>query len=254
MENYIIKPLGIKDELGDYLYDVEDIEIVVQPIIENKEPTKPNSEGSSTGTGALYEFFTPTLVAEKMWDLAYKHGFSGNGTVLEPAAGNGRLLQFAPDLSKCVAFEINPDNVADLQKQFPDAEVYDQSFEIAYLQAPRYNSLIKSKTKPTWLTKYPFELVIANPPYGKYMGLYSSYFPFKGQFEHFFIEYTIKLLQPGGVGVFLVPSSFLRNGAMYTEVKKRILEMAKLVEAYRLPANIFEKTSIGTDIIVFKKK
>lgn len=212
-------------------------------------------EGSSTGTGSLYEFFTPAIVAKKMWDLAYKYGFNPSGRVLEPAVGNGRLIEDAPDKSKVTAFEINPDNIAALKKKFPGVTVYDKGFETAFLQEPRFNSRIKSKTKPSWLIDKGgyFDLVIANPPYGKFTGFYASYFNYKTQFEHWFVEYSMDLVAVGGLGVFLIPSSFMRNGNTYTSTKERIFSKCELLDAYRLPANIFAKTQIGTDIIVLKK-
>jgi len=84
--------------------------------------------------------------------------------------------------------------------------------------------------------------------------MYSSYFNFSGQFEHFFLLQSIKLLKSGGIGVYLLPSSFLRNGITYTPVKKQIFEIAKLTDAYHMPSNIFKDTQIGTDIIVLTKK
>lgn len=212
-----------------------------------------DGEGSSTGTGSLYEFFTPDIVAKQMWDLAYHYGFS-SGNVLEPGAGNGRLIKYAPDPSKVTAFEINKDNVDHLKKQYPGITVYDKSFETAFLQEPRFNSLIKDKKKPTWLPGYPFDLVIANPPYGKFTGFYASYFKYKTQFEHWFIEYSLLLLKSNALGVYLIPSSFLRNGISYTAVKERIFKQAHFVDAYRLPSNIFAKTQIGTDILILRKK
>ena len=209
-------------------------------------------EGFQTGKGKLYEFFTPQEIADKMVALAQHYGFKG-GRVLEPAAGNGRLLKNLSN-ADITAFEINIDNYEFLKKQFPNAEIYNSNFEKAFLKAPRYNSLIDAKATKTWLSGYPFDLVLANPPYGKFSGLYSSYFKFKGQAEHFFILQTLYLLKSGGIGVYLVPSSFLRNGITYNEIKKTIFGMAKLTDAYRLPVNIFKDTQIGTDIIVLTKK
>lgn len=215
-------------------------------------------EGTDKGTGKLYEFFTPIQVVEKMWALAYHYGFKG-GNILEPAIGSGRMLDFAPVGSTVTGFEINPENykvaMDRLKKseKFSNIWLYDQPFEISFLKPDRFNTLYKDK-KPTWLDGYPFDLVIANPPYGKFTGLYKTYFKFSGQFEHFFIEYTMKLVKSGGLGIFIVPSSFMRNGNVYNEVKERIFKDNKLLDAYRLPSNIFEKTQIGTDIIVLQKK
>lgn len=210
------------------------------------------SEGSKEGKGKLYEFFTPQAVADKMLALAEHYGFHG-GNVLEPACGNGRLIKH---LKNCniTAFEISKENFAELQQEFPAAELYNFNFEKAFLKEPRFNTLVNKKGTESWLRNAPFDLVLANPPYGKFSGLYSGYFSFKGQVEHFFILQSLYLLKKGGLGVYLIPSSFLRNGIAYNDVKKKIFDEADFVDAYRMPANIFEKTQIGTDILILRKK
>lgn len=216
---------------------------------------KDEYEGSSTGTGALYEFFTPDEVVKKMWQLIYENGFDG-GNILEPALGSGRLLKYAPKNCNLTGFEINNENLEKaksiLTPNFNKVELLNQSFETSFLEPPRFNSKVKKRV--TWLSQYPFDLVIANPPYGKFTGLYKTHFSFSGQFEHFFIEYSMKLAKSGAIGCFLIPSSFLRNGISYNSVKQRIFADNKLVDAYRLPNNIFKKTQIGTDILILKKK
>lgn len=210
------------------------------------------SEGSTEGKGKLYEFFTPQVVADKMLALAQHYGFKG-GNVLEPATGSGRLIKNLKD-TNITAFEISKDNFEILKREFPNAELYNFNFEKAFLKEPRFNTLLNRKGTETWLKNAPFDLVVANPPYGKFSGLYSSYFNFKGQVEHFFILQSLHLLKKGGLGVYLIPSSFLRNGIAYNDIKKQIFEIAELVDAYRLPSNIFEKTQIGTDILILRKK
>jgi hypothetical protein len=223
---------------------------------EDEEVTKKEksfeSEGSTEGKGKLYEFFTPQIVADKMLALAQHYGFKG-GNVLEPATGSGRLIKNLKN-TNITAFEISKDNFEILKREFPNAELYNFNFEKAFLKEPRFNTLINRKGTETWLNNAPFDLVLANPPYGKFSGLYSSYFNFKGQVEHFFILQTLYLLKKGGLGVYLIPSSFLRNGLAYNEIKKQIFEIAEFVDAYRLPSNIFEKTQIGTDILILRKK
>jgi hypothetical protein len=210
------------------------------------------SEGSTEGKGKLYEFFTPQVVADKMLALAQHYGFKG-GNVLEPATGSGRLIKNLKD-TNITAFEISKDNFEILKREFPNAELYNYNFEKAFLKEPRFNTLLNRKGTETWLKGAPFDLVLANPPYGKFSGMYSSYFNFKGQVEHFFILQTLYLLKKGGLGVYLIPSSFLRNGVSYNNIKKQIFEIAEFVDAYRLPSNIFEKTQIGTDILILRKK
>ena len=210
-------------------------------------------EGSSTGTGKLYEFFTPEKVCEIMWGLLFKNGFKG-GNVLEPAAGDGRLLANAPKGIKVTAFELNEANCKILKEKYPDGEIYNNRFEVSFLESPRFNKKIKSKSNPTWLKNYPFDLVIANPPYGSFSGTYKSYFNFSGQYEHFFMLMCLDLLKSGGLACYLVPSSFMRNGISYNKVKEEMFDKATLVTAYRLPTSIFAKTEIGTDLIILRKK
>jgi hypothetical protein len=45
---------------------------------------------------------------------------------------------------------------------------------------------------------------------------------------------------------------FLEGGM--TPAKEMIAEKADLIEAYRLPANVFERTGVMSEIIVLKKK
>lgn len=228
----------------------ENNDLEIEPETTQKDTFE--KEGHQEGKGKLYEFFTPQLVADKMVALAQHYGFKG-GNVLDPAGGNGRLVKFLKN-NNLTIFEINKENFNDLKKEFPNAEIYDFNFEKAFLQEPRFNTLLSKKADKTWLTNAPFDLVIANPPYGKFSGLYSSYFKFKGQVEHFFIIQSLKLLKSGGLGVYLIPSSFMRNGISYNELKKEIFDMAEFVDAYRLPSNIFKNTQIGTDIIILRKK
>jgi hypothetical protein len=212
-----------------------------------------SSEGSRSGTGVLYEHFTPIEVAEVMTKLAVKHGFTG-GNVLEPAAGNGRLLKY---LSGCnfTAFELSKQNYKDLKRNFPKAMIYNERFETAFLEQTRMTTLLSKDMTKTWLTDAPFDLVISNPPFGGFTGDYKAFF--KGvsdRYESFFIIQSLKLLKKGAIGVYLLPSLFLRNGITYNAVKHKIFELATLVDAYRLPDNIFDKTQIGTDILILKKK
>jgi len=248
----IDSPKSDDEKLLDKLI-AEKFSLINQEIKEKRGKEKSfESEGSTEGKGKLYEFFTPQIVADKMLALAQHYGFKG-GNVLEPATGSGRLIKNLKD-TNITAFEISKENFEILKREFPNAELYNYNFEKAFLKEPRFNTLLNRKGTETWLKNAPFDLVLANPPYGKFSGLYSSYFNFKGQVEHFFILQTLYLLKKGGLGVYLIPSSFLRNGIAYNDIKKQIFEIAEFVDAYRLPSNIFEKTQIGTDILILRKK
>ncbi len=211
------------------------------------------SKGAS-GEGVLYEFYTPEYVVELMWDMAYNYGFDKTGTVLEPSIATGRLIEPAPDKSLVTGFEINPISARICEIIYPEAHINRGYFETAFLEPPRFTTKIKDE-KLTWLKGYPFSLVIGNPPYGKHKNKYSSYFtkPKMQQIEMFFMYYSLKLLKPGGLLVYLTSSNFLRNGISYNNEKDNIGKLADLVDAYRLP-HIFRFSDVSTDIIVFKRK
>lgn len=197
------------------------------------------------GTGILSEFYTPDSICQKMWGLAYKHGYNG-GKVLEPSCGIGRFLKYAnPTLVD--AYEIDKVACAICMLLYPEANIKFASFETKFFRG----SFHTPKVDPI------YSLVIGNPPYESYQSQYSS----KEKqatgaftFDQYFITRGLDLLLPGGVMVFIVPSSFMRNERKYNQLKEEIEAKATLVEAYRLPNESFHNTYVGTDILVFKKK
>lgn len=236
-----------KDSRGES-YSREDMDFILQ-----YEGSGGQGSKGATGEGLLYEYFTPLYIASLMWELAYRHGFDKSGTVLEPSTGTGRLLDGAPDKGKCTCFEINPVSARIAEITQPGVTMHNGYFETAFLQPPRFTS--RPKDKLTWLTGYPFSLVIGNPPYGKYKNRYSSYFPSPKmpQIEQFFMYYGLQLLKPGGLLVYLTSSNFLRNGLTYSKAKDEIGKFAELTDAYRLPP-LFRFSQVPVDIIVLKRK
>lgn len=203
------------------------------------------------GQGLLHEFYTPSWLCQKMWQLAKHYGYT-TGSILEPACGTGRFFEDAKKPSEITGFEINPMAARIAQILYPKAKVYNQHFETAFLEPPRYTSTMKNSS--TWLDGYPFSLVISNPPYGKHINQYSSYFKkemFK-QMETFFIYKSLQVLKPGGLLVFVTSSNIIRSGISYQKEKAKIEELAELVDAYRLPP-VFRFSQVPTDIIILKK-
>lgn len=199
--------------------------------------------------GLLHQFYTPYIFVKKMMDIAVKYGFPKGGTILEPSMGTGRFFKYAPEGSSYIGFDPDKKNIEIAKRLYPDATIYNEAFETAFLEKPRLNKMLKK----SWLPE--IDLVIGNPPYGAYEGYYKSYMPsiFK-RFEFLFIYLGLKLLKKDGLLVFIVSQNFMNNGAMYNGMKAKILEISEFVDAVRLPNGIFSTTDVGTDIIVFRKK
>jgi hypothetical protein len=200
--------------------------------------------------GLFHQFYTPYIVAKKMYELGIKHlGRSENLTILEPSMGTARFFKFAPKGSNVIGFDPDKKNVEIAKILYPNATVYQQEFETAFLESPRFNKAIKK----SWLPE--LDLVIGNPPYGDYMGYYKSYMPkIFSRFEFLFVYLGLKLLRKDGILIFIVSQNFMNNGAKYNGMKEKILEIGEFVDAVRMPNGIFSTTEVGTDIIIFKKK
>lgn len=209
------------------------------------------SKHGAKGAGLLSEFYTPSWLGAKVWELVLHYGYDG-GPVLEPACGTGRLLKDAPLTASITAFEVNPYAATITKALFPKANLFEQHFETAFLQGPRFTSKLKNEI--TWLMDAPFSLVISNPPYGRYSGPYATHFKKEGfkQFESFFIYKSLQLLRPGGLLAFIIPSGFMRSGNAYQKEKENIGQLAQVIDAYLLPP-IFKHTTITTDILILRR-
>lgn len=209
----------------------------------------------------LYSFFTPIWLCKLMYDLSIHYGFNiRSGKVLEPACGTGNFLTVLDNPKNATAFELDPINFEIAKKRTPEANIFNQYFETSFLQPPRFTTKLSSrgsssKTATSWLDNDPFDLVIGNPPYGKYKNLYSSYFKSLKikQTEMFFMYQSMRLLKPGGLMTFITSSNFMRNDKTYGHEKKMIAKFADFVDAYRMP-KVFKNTDVPTDILIFKRK
>jgi len=208
--------------------------------------------------GLLYEYYTPDEIVKKMWGLAYKYGYGSSigSDVVETSAGTGNFFMYAPTDARKVAYEINPYSIEILKILYPDVETNKMPFEKLFIKR---NKSIGGKMND--LPK--FSLCIGNPPYGKI----SSYYFKMGEdkytkatsFVEYFISRGLDLLVPGGLLIYVVGAEQYNGGKLFldsgiTPAKELIHEKAELLDAYRLPANLFERTGVSTEILVFKKR
>ena len=241
--------------MTDIINKILEKKVISQEDMAVLEAYEPNE-----GTNRLYSFFTPVWLCKVMYELAKRYGFDPvNGKVLEPAAGTGNFLAVLDNPKNCTAFELDRVNYLIAKKRVPGIiHFYLNYFETAFLQPPRFTTKVDKKVfgnDLTHLNQYPFDLVIGNPPYGKYKNLYSGYFKnlkFK-QTEMFFMYQGLRLLKKDGLLVFITASSFMRNKDTYEHEKKKIGELAEFVDAYRMP-KVFKNTDVPTDILIFRRK
>jgi len=196
------------------------------------------------GKGLLNEYYTPQKLVNKLWDIVNSIAPDAQ-TAFEPSAGTGRIISSSPrhismdgaeisEISGTIAQILNPDSnitIGDFQEIFFDKKTGKEKANI-----PQY------------------DVVIGNPPFGDRAGFIKG----KGEEskinrqEEYFIKRGLDMTKDGGTLIYVVNSSFLKKGT--SEGKSRIAQLGSLETAYRLPEDVFEDTSIGTDIVIFKKQ
>ena len=206
------------------------------------------------GNGIMTEYFTPDEVVQKMWDLAYMHGYQSGGRILENSVGIGRFLKYAPKNSQIDAFEINRYSYIIAKTLYPAISLRNIPFEASFVNDKNFS--IKDKVEPI------YDLVIGNPPYGDFNSKYSyteKKYTKAANLTEYFITRSLDLLKTGALLVYIIGSSIENGGTPFlssgkTACKEKITKKAKLVDAYRLGNKIFKHTSVLADIVIFQKK
>lgn len=204
--------------------------------------------------GSFTEYYTPDLIVQKMWALAFKYGYE-NGPVLEPSVGTGNFLKYVPNEASAAGYEINKYSYIIAKILYPQYQFTHAPFESIFI---KNRDSIKNKISE--LRKY--DLVIGNPPYGDVGGIYmgmgeKQYTGCKNWIEYFIFR-GLDLLNSGGLLIYIIGCEVANGGVPWLQqgnnkVKQKIAEKADLVDAYRLPNGVFERTDVLTDIIILKK-
>jgi hypothetical protein len=215
--------------------------------------------GEKIDVKALFEYYTPEKVIEKMWGLAYKYGYK-DGPVCEPSCGVGSFFdrRFVANTIEKHGYEINKYSAKIAKLLYPEAIINDgaeiKHFEQLFIVK---NYTVRSKVTPK------YSLVIGNPPYGsvggQYMGMGESTYTHAKNYIEYFILRGLDLLIPGGLLIYIIGAETAAGGKPFldqgmTKTKEMIMERGKLIDAYRLPSGVFSRTDVTSDIVCFKKR
>lgn len=183
---------------------------------------------------ALAQHFTPSVTGDLLAGMLSMDVLSGTVRVLDPGAGAGslaaavvhRLRTERPDLWVHVtAVEVDPELVPYLSETLADCEKYGQ-VETELVQD---DFLTSDDTR----MRGPFDLVIANPPYGK-LARNSKERKASGRrtvdtpnrYSAFWAD-SVSALGQGGQAVVIVPRSWA-NGVYFTQFRKWLLSQVAL--------------------------
>lgn len=205
---------------------------------------------SKKGRGILDEYYTNTKIVNAIGNLI-KGLFNGKGDikVLEPSIGTGNFLSLLSKLgvkSDVTAFEINRTTAGISAINYPNAKIYNRSYETEFVDE-------KGEQKNIVGRYGKYDLVIGNPPYGERSGYIKGLASSKDEnveeakinkWEDYFVKRSLDQLREGGILAMVLPSGWINR-------QKNI--NAELVGAYRLPNGVFGGTNVGTDIIILRK-
>jgi len=211
--------------------------------------------------GLAHEWYTPTGLTDAVADalqpfLPELADRRGRIKALEPAAGVGRLVGSLNRRTKGQSFlwhtvELNKVAARILGILHPHSDVFTGPFE-------RYNAE-HGEHRGTW------KLVIANPPFGSSAAIreYATEDPdrdYREKFDYaYFLRRSLDALAVGGIGVFIVPNSFM-TGASTSDLRGRLLLSHHLMASFRIPSHTeggkstFPSQSTVTDVIFFRSR
>lgn len=195
-----------------------------------------DAERKSLYNSVSSAYFTPKNIVRYCWQIAEKLGFQG-GKILEPACGVGGFFEAMPktiaENSSITGLELDKITTQIAAKLYPAVNVIE--FDYTAFNAKGY------------------DLIISNPPFSKTGIIDQIYSDLNGlKAHHVFLARSMRLLHPGGLCIFVVPSYCLDSPTHHP--RDIIAKEAELIFAARLPDNIFTGATVTTDIVVFKKQ
>lgn len=187
-------------------------------------------------------YFTPPHIVEGMWDVLRHLGFKG-GRVFEGSAGVGGMLTLMPsdilNNSSIRAVEKDSLTAKILKALHPDADVFSSGIEdvnatpssvdVAITNVPFVSGVRPVDKRNADITRLNLDL------------------------HDFAIAKNVRLLAPGGIGIFMTTSLSLDKGQKLKEWLNTNGE-ADVLGAFRFNNETFAGAPVTTDVIVIRKR
>jgi hypothetical protein len=181
------------------------------------------SKSESLMKGAFYT--GGSMASDHTHDLS----FDGRKTLLDPACGSGMFL-FSSSAPPESIYGVDNDRLAIM--------IAKMNYYIKFPDGP--NPKLVHSDFFEWYEANKdlrFDYIVANPPYGASMTLPTSLESVisSGESFSYFIEFSLRMLQPSGIARFLIPDSLL-NVRRHRDVRDLILNQYTLQKVKRYSA------------------
>ena len=208
-------------------------------------------------------YFTPPIIANAVVDLAIEAGFNmKQDTVLDPAAGGAaflstlaRRMKDAKLDCKDVARRLNgieiDEGLARLSRRLIEEQLG--------TKPPKKNIITADALNTSTVTS--FDLVIANPPYGRIFldevnGNEWKRIAHSGHINKYalFAELSFRVTKTGGLVVLVIPSSF-RAGPLYNRMREFVRAEAQVLAIASIQGRdgVFIDVAQDVSVLVAKK-
>lgn len=183
-------------------------------------------------------YFTPPYLAKAVLDLAVEYGFDLNeGVVLDPAAGGAAFLSTIA--ARMMVAGSQPDHVAgrlrgvDIDAGLAQISRSLIADRLGTIGVSTIDIQVSNALRHPW--KPEFDLVVANPPYGRITSAVLTDDHWKkvahsGNINKYavFVELCLRAAKPGGLIALVIPSSF-RTGPLYTKLRGYLRAQAQVL-------------------------
>ncbi|MET4696665.1 helicase-related protein [Endozoicomonas lisbonensis] len=195
--------------------------------------------------GQQSEYYTPTPIAEGLWDMLEENGFA-NGNMLEPSAGSGVFSATKRPGTIMTAVELDPTSSGVNALLHPDEDNINAAFEE-----------VCTRTEDN-----TYDSVIGNVPFGK--GRTTAHldndpaYRNEQYIERYFIHRAIDKVKHGGLIALIVPHRVISGEGSFIKFRRAISYKAEFLGGVRLPEETFgdknaQGTSTVTDVILLQK-
>lgn len=208
-------------------------------------------------------YFTPPYLAEAVIDLAVQAGFDlGTHTVLDPAAGGAAFLSTI--VGRKLKAGIAPtDAIRGLHGVEIDAGLARVSRELIAdrIGLPVPSDVIETRDALPMRATVTYDLVIANPPYGRISpdDLSNNRWEKVAHSGHVnkyavFADLSLRFAKPGGIVALIIPSSF-RAGPLYDRLRAHMRSEAQVLTIGTVADRdgVFADVAQDVSVIVLRK-